>query len=114
MKYAAHTFVFVLLAGLLWLVVFDLVFGQPLHVAGGLLPQDTHCGTHTPHTRLDECDTDGLHDHDMDGVHDDPRNPHFHEQDAAHHHQTGNVHSHPGEFDASNPHHRNQLNYDEL
>ena len=107
MEYSAHAFVYALLAGLVWLLVFDMFFGQPLHVVNGF---DPHCGASTPHTRLGECDK-GMHDHDMDGVPDDPRNAHFHEQDIAHHHQTGNVMSHPGEFDHSHPHHRNQFNH---
>ena len=113
MEYSAHVFVFVLLAGLAWLLVFDLLFAQPIHVTGGLLPQDPHCGTHEPHTRTAHCDK-GMHDHDMDGLPDDPRNGHFHEQDAAHHHQTGNVSSHPAEFDRRSPHHSNQVDHREL
>lgn len=94
MEYSAHAFVYALLAGLVWLLVFDIFFGKPLHVVDGYKPD--------------------MHDHDLDGVPDDARNAHFHEQAAAHHHQTGNVMSHPGEFDASHPHHRNQLNHKDL
>ena len=114
MEYSAHVFVYTLLAGLLWLLVFDIFFGKPLHVVNGFNGgQDNHCGTHEPHTRTAECDK-GIHDHDMDGQHDDPSNGHFHEQDAAHHHQTGNMMSHPGEFDHSHPHHRNQIDYSQV
>ena len=114
MEYSAHAFVYTLLAGLVWLLVFDIFFGKPIHVVDGYNSgQDNHCGTHEPHTRICECDK-GMHDHDMDGIPDDPRNAHFHEQDAAHHHQTGNIISHPGEFDDSHPHHRNQLDHSQL
>jgi len=84
MQYSAHAFVYTLLAGLLWLLVFDLIWGQPLHVTGG------------------------FHDHDLDGVPDDPRNAIFKEQDIAHNHQTGNVWGHPAEFDVRHPNHRLQ------
>jgi len=115
MEYSAHVFVYTLLAGLLWLLVFDIFFGKPLHVVNGFNGgQDNHCGTHEPHTRTAECDK-GIHDHNMDGQHDDPRNGHFHEQDVAHHHQTGNPgDSHPAGFDASHSHHRNQIDYSQV
>ena len=102
MDYTAHVFVYALLAGLAAFILMDL-FGERV-----VAPHDPHCATHTPHSDLSKCASAG-HDHDMDGDSDDPINAHFHEQDAAHHHQTGNVASHPGEFDASHPHHRNQI-----
>lgn len=118
MEYSAHVFVFVLLAGLAWLLAFDLLFGEPIHTTGGIMPlplQDPHCGTHEPHTRTAHCDK-GIHDHNMDGQHDyHPNTGHFHEQDAGHHHQTGNLASpHPANFDHRSPHHTNQIDHREL
>jgi hypothetical protein len=83
MDFSPHVFIYTLVAGLLWLFIFDILFGEPLHITGGYVD----------------------HDHDFDGVQDDPRNSHFNLHSINHHHQTGNVLGHPGEFNRQNPAH---------
>lgn len=81
MDFSPHVFVYTLLAGLLWLFIFDLLWGQSLHVV------------------------DGFHYHDFDGVADDPRNSHFNIESINHHHQTGNIKGSPAEFNRQHPAH---------